>query len=305
VATIAIVSIVFYARAFNQHFSEIPPLIWDVKTYGTVTISVVLVVFIILIGGTIWRFLLMDRNVSAGWAETLTIFSVSQFGKYLPGNVGQHIGRVVLAKEAGFPISTTIGTMVMEMFWGIGVGAGLGVLSFFLFDNTGSIELQWWDGPLTLTLLVFIVIIAPRIGIEFLNRYFPGLAKRVSGEDSIPLPKIHTTLVATFLFFLCFLMMGIVTRLQVLCLFGATEGSVLEFTCLFAIAWLGGYLVPGAPGGLGVREALMVLLFTPLLGAGTAVGLSVTLRATTITGDALAFLGALIFKMRLFRKICY
>jgi uncharacterized membrane protein YbhN (UPF0104 family) len=58
---------------------------------------------------------------------------------------------------------------------------------------------------------------------------------------------------------------------------------------LFAIAWIAGYLVPGAPGGLGVREAMMVMVLSPVLGAGAAVGLSLTLRLTTTLGDAVAF----------------
>jgi hypothetical protein len=85
-------------------------------------------------------------------------------------------------------------------------------------------------------------------------------------------------------------MMGLMLKLQAQWFFGVTEGSVFELTCLFAVAWLAGYVVPGAPGGLGVREAMMVLLLSPILGAGTAVGLGVTLRVTTTVGDAVAFL---------------
>ena len=51
-----------------------------------------------------------------------------------------------------------------------------------------------------------------------------------------------------------------------------------------------GYVVPGSPGGLGVREAMMVVLFTPLTGAAVAAGLAVSMRLTTLLGDALTVL---------------
>jgi uncharacterized membrane protein YbhN (UPF0104 family) len=51
-----------------------------------------------------------------------------------------------------------------------------------------------------------------------------------------------------------------------------------------------GYVVPGSPGGLGVSEAMMVVLFTPLTGAAVAAGLAVSMRLTTLLGDALTVL---------------
>ena len=57
---------------------------------------------------------------------------------------------------------------------------------------------------------------------------------------------------------------------------------------LFSVAWIIGYVVPGSPGGMGVR-AMMLLLFTPVIGAGATLGISVTMRVTSILGDGLAF----------------
>jgi len=48
--------------------------------------------------------------------------------------------------------------------------------------------------------------------------------------------------------------------------------------------------VPGSPGGVGVREAMMILLLTPVVGAGAAVGLSISMRLTNMLGDGVAFL---------------
>jgi uncharacterized membrane protein YbhN (UPF0104 family) len=56
---------------------------------------------------------------------------------------------------------------------------------------------------------------------------------------------------------------------------------------VFALAWVVGFITPGAPGGLGVREALMVLMLAPAYTAASASVLVIALRIATTLGDAL------------------
>ena len=52
-----------------------------------------------------------------------------------------------------------------------------------------------------------------------------------------------------------------------------------------AICWLGGFLVVGAPGGLGVREALFLGILGPLVGEAPALVSALTFRVATTLGD--------------------
>jgi len=287
---VALLAIGFFIHYAMQNFAAIPPLNWGGVSAAIGLFSVALVVFGIGIVGSIWHLLLRDHGLSTSWRQSQTIFAIAQFGKYLPGNVGHHVGRVFMAREVGIPVPITVNTMLVEMFWGVGIAAGLTLLSLLLFVDNRALDLQWLLGPVRLGFSVALLLFLPWLGIGFLNRYLPGLVKRLTGEDAIVAPRLGTALAVAILFLLCFLMMGLMLKLQAQWFFGVTEGSVFELTCLFAVAWLAGYVVPGAPGGLGVREAMMVLLLSPILGAGTAVGLGVTLRVTTTVGDAVAFL---------------
>ena len=76
----------------------------------------------------------------------------------------------------------------------------------------------------------------------------------------------------------------------------APEICLLECSGVFALAWLAGYLLPGAPAGIGVRESMMVLLFAPLLGEGVAIALGVTSRLATTLADAVAFVTGWIWR---------
>ena len=54
-----------------------------------------------------------------------------------------------------------------------------------------------------------------------------------------------------------------------------------------AAAWLLGFLIPGAPGGLGIREFVLVLGLTPLVGEAQAALDALMFRLVTVSGDTL------------------
>ena len=59
-----------------------------------------------------------------------------------------------------------------------------------------------------------------------------------------------------------------------------------------ATAWTLGFLTPGAPAGLGVREAVLVALLTPSAGEPAALTAALAFRAATLGGDLLFYLSA-------------
>lgn len=53
------------------------------------------------------------------------------------------------------------------------------------------------------------------------------------------------------------------------------------------LAWMAGYLVPGAPGGLGVREAVLLLGLAPMVGEPGALAAAVSYRMVTVLSDVM------------------
>ena len=81
-------------------------------------------------------------------------------------------------------------------------------------------------------------------------------------------------------------------------LFVQAFGDVTDILPLgfFSLAWLVGYVVIGAPGGLGVREAAYVALLQPFVGdIGTLAAIALTLRLVTVMGDALFSALAIVY----------
>jgi len=292
-----LVAIFFYLALLWSYKEKVPNINVNVLTISLLALTILLSAFMVVLGGVIWLLLLRDHDFSVTPTLVIGLFLISQFGKYLPGNIGQYVGRVLLAQRAGIAIPVTLNTMIVEMMWGVASGSGLALLSIYFFIDANDPGIGLIPGKFELFLFVILLLALPWLGIHFVNSYIPNLAKWLTKNDLIPLPKVSTAIIVSTLCFTSFFIMGLILKIQAQFFFGITEGSVFELTCLFAIAWLAGYLAPGAPAGLGVREAMMVLLLSPVLGSGAAVGLGVTLRLTTTVGDSLAFaLGVLVRK---------
>ena len=58
-----------------------------------------------------------------------------------------------------------------------------------------------------------------------------------------------------------------------------------EAAAWLCLAWMAGYLVPGAPGGLGVREAVMLLGLAPTVGEPSALAAALSYRMVTVLAD--------------------
>ena len=65
---------------------------------------------------------------------------------------------------------------------------------------------------------------------------------------------------------------------------------------LFALAFVVGYVTPGASGGLGVREFVFMVLAQPILDPGQAVAVVVLFRLFSVAGDLVFALFALLIR---------
>jgi len=64
---------------------------------------------------------------------------------------------------------------------------------------------------------------------------------------------------------------------------------------LFILSWLAGFLTPGAPSGLGIREAVLLMFLTATVDEGILLSAIVTHRILTVAGDVIAYGMALAY----------
>ncbi len=248
------------------------------------------------VGAYIWYLLLQGIGEKQYFATTTRIFFISQIAKYIPGNIAHLLGRVVMAKSAGLAATNVSYTLVFELV--------LLVFSSILFATAtiAYVDIDTIAGPIpTLTELLYIgvVCLATIVLIIYLS---PKLSARIRQQNilQIPtMPRARVLLNCILLYLFAYFLLGLSTNFLAHAIFDIDiEGNFLFICGIFTIAFVGGFLAPGSPAGIGVREIIFVLLLTPIYGELAAVGIAAFTRIAQMLGDCITlFIGSCLPKV--------
>jgi hypothetical protein len=200
----------------------------------------------------------------------------TQIAKYLPGNVFHLVGRGIVLRDLLSPRAVSL-SLLMEMLL---IACSALLVASVLADASmlGALADVLPGGRVPWVPLV--------IGLAAVGSFF--FIYHQSRRTTDLGFGLGRGLVVITLFGLMFLVHG----LAIWCLFVTSPGDGVSWattTAVFSLAFLVGYLLPGAPGGLGVREYAFVTLAAPSMGPGAALQLIVVYRITSIIADAAAY----------------
>lgn len=223
----------------------------------------------------------------------LPILATTQFGKYLPGNVAHHLGRITLARSVGVQITPAILSVTYELLLALVAAAHVSALT--LLWSPPAMLMRW---PLTqhrigLLILVTLGAMAAMLCAPRLAGVLARLRTPNAGEASSRLLQldIPSAAICYFLYMSSLVLIGFGLWLVAGALVPA-EAQVpgpLFFIGAFASSWILGFVAPGAPAGLGVREAVLSGWLTGILPPAQAVLLIIALRIATTVGDLVNF----------------
>lgn len=268
----------FFYWQLQKNISYFDQLQLDEEFYKICIFGVVVYVLTIFNGSLVWYTLMRGF---LGFEKPITlcahIYLVSQFAKYIPGNIGHHVGRVYMVKKSDYNLLQVFAAMTIENILALICSGILSVYVIYELKLNFSHYISWYVSLMGFLLFCVLFLIRNRL-LNLFKKYF---------EFSIRFINIFY---AFLIIILNFLMLGFV--LYVFIKWHLPDAVVNYFLILgiFAISWLLGFVTPGSPGGIGVREALLVLFLTPLYGEAISVWLSIMLRIITTVGDGLAFL---------------
>ena len=279
-------SLLYFGLAFKRNVEGLPSIDWTSRMVLVGVLSCCTVVEPLFFGTHVWRFLMTDQYHRLPMRLAMPVFFLSQLDKYLPGNVGQLLGRGVLVRSTGIPV----GTAVFEGGWCLVISLTLTLLStWVLYDLVTLQSVNPAFASMAGCALVLALVML-RWSVKMRNTALPKLSRRVGGGALLRLPRWCTSLLVSLLILTNFMLLGSMLKMQAEVFFSSSPLDWLSITLLFNSAWMAGYVMPGAPGGLGVREAMKVVLLTPLIGVSIAAGLAVSMRMTSLLGDGLTIL---------------
>jgi hypothetical protein len=239
-----------------------------------------------VIAGWIWWFIL-GKVIARRLA--VAILMVTQIGKYAPGNFGQFLGRAYLASRYGVPLSRNVTALAVES--ALVVGAALGLTGVMVLIDPPEVPLLARYLPnagmvagllILAALVVLVVVFAPQLLTRILppehrwRRHVPG---PIGIQLLIPAAALQVGNIA---------IAGLGLWLIALAL-SRTLLPLPIVIAVFATAAVAGFVTPGAPGGLGIREAVISAGLSSYLGVDLAIAVALTLRAATVLGDLVIF----------------
>lgn len=225
----------------------------------------------------VWRRLLRGFGVELPTTEALRINALSQPGKYVPGGFWQPLGHLSLARAAGIGGGVASVSIVMTMALTLAAALVVGPIALVASGVAGSFV---W---LLLLVPVAVAALHPRVMRPMLT-FAARLARRPGlAVDAVAFRDVAAGLVTALPIWL---VQGLGVTLAARSL--AIQADWLLLTGAFSVAWAVGFLALPFPGGLGVREGVLLLLLnsSPAFGASDALAFAITVRLLTIVVEA-------------------
>lgn len=243
---------------------------------STVFGSILAYAILLQLVGLAWhRLLTAADGPSLSPIQALAICGRTQIYKYLPSNVLHMVGRYGFAKKAGASNKALAFAQIAEL---LTIASAASVLAVAFAKSTLVRVLSQYGYNQQITGALIAVVGAAALVICLI------LAARLR-TAKISYRVLSALAIAFVIYVLFFFGSGLL--LAVLCKNFVNDVGITELIGIGTTAWLIGFIVPGAPGGFGVREALLIAgLSTIGLSVSDATAVALGYRVVTLAGDA-------------------
>ncbi len=239
-----------------------------------------------------WRILLALSSQACLDKHTIFVYLKTVIFKYAPGNIFHFLGRHSLSKSHQLSHHAIAFANGMEILLQLFAVSCIIMIGSFFFDISLHIG-EYLMLSKRKILLAFSLLLLLVALVLFKKKYRESLLKK----------EAFFSLMRVFLYHLVFLL-GSALLLSAVYYFlldvPFTFSILVQTIFASSIAWLLGFVVPGAPGGVGIREAILVLLLPSILMVSKELVLAGALvyRVVTILGEGLTYFWAKFFEIK-------
>jgi glycosyltransferase 2 family protein len=211
-----------------------------------------------------WRMLLGGWDSAPSFWRSARIWSISNFGKYVPGKVWSIGALSMLAGREGVSGVAAAGAAILGTLLNIGTGFGIVALSG---ARVLGVIRPWMQTVAIIAAVGFVV------GVLMLPRLLPPVVSWIARRRGTkPIDRhlsTRTLWLVTGVNALAWVGYGLAFAAFAHGVTPAIAGAPAAFITAYTASYLWGYLVLVAPGGLGVREVVLAAMLVAL-GMATA-----------------------------------
>lgn len=218
--------------------------------------------------------------------QALPVYTKANLMKYIPGNVFQYVARNKLASEANISHVDVALATVLDI--GMSMLAPF-LISLLLMRRQIFTVLAAYQKTFLLVLLIGIAAVCLFLALvrwkfrDKLHAYFEKyrrlLRKKTLGQLAL----------AFLLYLLQSVLCVCLYALPLLGVVSVPAEKIPQFLGAYLFSWIVGFITPGSPGGIGIREAVMMLICGTFLDTPSIVLYAVMMRLASACADVVSF----------------
>lgn len=267
--------------------------VFNIQTiFFSIVISIIYGIIIIIYCWPWRNFVEMITKVRLPFTETAFVMAKSNLLKYVPGNVFQYIGRNEIAVERGLKHSEVGMATILEVVTNLLAAIILG--GCFYFDGFQKVVMRFGKELIMIAIAGAIIVLTAVFFVWYKKKAI--LQKYI---DILNNNHNKLTIMKNLIFFMFNALSNaglyIITLVLVLNM-RLNLQDIYVLSGAYILAWITGFVIPGAPGGIGIRELVMTILIPGSLDVKTILLGLVIYRFINIFGDIFGFLFADILK---------
>jgi hypothetical protein len=247
-------------------------------------VSLALTLLCILAGGWAWQLILSGLGYGLPLRTCLRIHCLANLAKYVPGYAWQLMGKAYLTRQQGVPAAVVGVGLVLEM---------CGLLATALLAG-----LLFWPSRMTLPLLSgisslhrLLLALALVLGLALtpaLLGAWGRLAARRHWWGAASTARSSTLWYAFAVMLAAWCLFGLGLAASIAAVMPLTPAITQQAIHALAFSFVVSLLVVFVPGGIGVREGMLVLLLDGALSPGLAGLVAIASRLVLMVGEVLA-----------------
>lgn len=250
-------------------YENIDLVICTLKTLPTV--NIILAVLSIFVGKLFLTNVSLQStlyfNNIFDYKKMFKVYNITQLAKYIPGSIWQFVGKAGYYAKEHMSAGDIKKSMLIEFFWVIVSALFLGLLFIFFIDN--SIKFSYVNKHLNEFLYFYIIsIVFLILAVLYKFRRVKNFVVKVAKSR-----KVNLNIFISLVFVWSFLGFGFFITL-IPYMGQVSINSFLYIVGLYSFSYAMGFLVPFAPAGIGIREAMLTIGIYSLISSDYAVTLA-------------------------------
>ncbi|WP_254047999.1 hypothetical protein [Synechococcus sp. BDU 130192] len=275
----------FLLATLRNHWQEVAQIRLDRRGWLLVGASVLVTTSSHIWSALVWGRILTLFRVPLGYGEAIALYLRTNMAKYLPGNIWHFYGRMTRIVAVGSPWGVASLAVLLEPL----LLAAAAAIAMVLGLGLSLAQLE--QLPL-LKLLVPLGLIGILGGIHpyFFNPVIQKVSQgKTQDHDPVQLNIYPWQPLLGELIFIGLRGTGFLLTWWAIAPLSASQ--IPQLLGVFSGAWLAGFIIPGAPGGLGVFEVVALALLETVgntnVGVGSLLTIVALMRGVSILAEIL------------------